>query len=177
MPESSWVDVEYFDERWKERIKHMVALFPAPQDNSGLTIADFGCGEMWLKEFCPSNTNYIGVDYKKRAADTITVDFNKYEFPDIEADIAFVSGCLEYIEDPEWFIKKIAGMCQTIVMSYSSMEHSPDLQFREVRMWKNHLYCNELIEIVEKNGFVLLEHGISIKNTQIFRFDKQQRTE
>ena len=47
--EKKWQDIEYFDDKWKERIEQMARFI-----KNGSTVIDFGCGPMWLKEYLPS---------------------------------------------------------------------------------------------------------------------------
>lgn len=116
-------------------------------------VIDFGCGQMSLKEYLPKECHYIGVDYKARSAETIVCDFNAYQFPEDGADVAFVSGCLEYIRDYEWFVKQLCRQSDKVIVSYCTMENFPDISERIGRTWVNHLTHDEIINLFAKNDF------------------------
>src|SRR5437868_14413818 len=97
-----WKEIENFNESWKGRISAM-ALHIAKNS----TVIDFGSGKEWLKEFLPENTKYIAVDYTDRGTSNYVCDFNQHQFPNVTGDHAFISGCLEYITDYNWFISKV----------------------------------------------------------------------
>lgn len=162
-----WQDNEYFDPIWKERIKKM-ASYLKPTD----TVVDLGCGMMWLKEFLSAENTYIPVDYKSRDKQTIVCDFNKKQFPDKDADVYFVSGCLEYVENPDWFINKVADFSERCVISYCTINKFSDLIVRKNLMWKNHLSEEEIINLFSKYGFSLKDIYMTDLNNQIFYFSK-----
>jgi hypothetical protein len=148
----SWKNIEYFDPNWKKRIKDMSEFI-----DSGSTIIDLGCGEMWLKEFITGNEVYIPVDYKSRGDGTVVCDFNKYEYPRIDADVAFVSGCLEYIKDYEWFIENICINQKKCILSYCTIEDFPQIPQRTEFTWVNHLSEFQIIKLFEKYSFKLVD--------------------
>lgn len=90
---------------------------------------------------------YIPVDYQARGPETIVCDFNRGEFPDKQADVSFVSGCLEYIENPSWFIEQIAAHSHICVISYCSVEHFDDPAQRAAFTWKNSFDAKELVSL------------------------------
>ena len=153
-----WNEIEYFNPSWKQRVKNM-SHYILPNES----ILDLGCGEMWLKEFIRHNNVYYPVDYKDRGKETIICNFNNYEYPEIETDVAFVSGCIEYIEDYNWFIDCIAKNHKKIIISYCILEDFKDKEERKKKAWVNHLSENELVNVVEKAGFSLVqkEYGYS----------------
>lgn len=163
---ANWKTIEYFNPEWKERIRMMAELLP-PDTNS---ITDLGCGLMWLKEFIPTEVNYIGVDYTSRGKGTIVCDFNKKQFPKISSDIAFVSGCLEYVKDASWFVKKIADNYKGCIISYCVLEEFKDQEFRDKKTWVNSFTENDIIQLFNKEGFNL-KKKLDTKN-RIFYFEK-----
>jgi hypothetical protein len=163
----SWKDVEYFDESWKIRIQTM-SQFIDKNDS----VIDLGCGKMWLKEFLHSSNSYIPVDYINRADYTIICDFNKYEFPANTADISFISGCLEYINDYTWFINKVCNHCERCIISYCIFEKYPNIKNRKKSHWVNHLLEKDIIKLFAENGFYLTHQVISPTQNYIYCFDK-----
>lgn len=165
----SWEELEYFDESWKKRIEEM-ARFIAP----GESVIDLGCGKMWLKPLLKNNI-YHPVDYKRRDECTVVVNFNRHEYPDIGADVAFVSGTLEYIEDYEWFVRQICSRSKRCIVSYCTTECYPDLKVRKRMAWKSHLSRSTLLELFTKNGMDLdTESGVVAQNP-IFVFSRRER--
>lgn len=161
-----WQDIEYFNPDWKERIQNM-AQFIEPNEH----VMDMGCGQGWLKEYLAPGCKYSGVDYAPRDSKTIVCDFNAYQFPEIDADVAFVSGCLEYITDYEWFIGKIADKFDKCIISYCTIENFPDLSERIEKCWVNHLSRQEIVDIFEKHNLHLIRQLDTLN--VIFVFSKK----
>lgn len=163
----TWQDIEYFNESWKNRIKQMTQYI---SPNS--IVLDLGCGQMWTNEFLPINCKYIAVDYIKRDEKSIVCDFNQHQFTDINADIAFVSGCFEYVVDYNWFVNKIATYCNACVISYCTLEAFPNLQERKGLTWVNHLTKAEFINLFLNANFTLEKEDTTQTNNTIFIFKK-----
>lgn len=161
----SWSQIEYFDENWKIRIQAMILLF---EDES--SVLDIGCGKMWLKEFLPKHVTYYGCDYRSRSPDTIVVDLNKKEFPDINIDLCFISGCLEYVENIDWFISQLRSSTNSVIISYCTRDQNSDLNTRKCNGWVNHLYSDELVMIFKSYGFVLVAESTAVAGNHIYKF-------
>jgi hypothetical protein len=164
----SWEELEYFDESWKKRIAEM-ASFIAP----GESVIDLGCGKMWLKPFLKNNI-YHPVDYKLRDEGTLVADFNSHEYPEIGADVAFVSGALEYIEDYEWFVRQVCSRSNRCIVSYCTTECYPDLKVRDRKAWKSHLSRSMLLGLFTKNGMDLDAESTAVEQNPIFVFSKRR---
>lgn len=162
-----WKDNEYFDPIWKERIKKMSAYL-GKEDK----VVDLGCGMMWLKEYLDSSNVYVPVDYKKRDNQTLVCDFNKAEFPNEDADIYFVSGCMEYVEDYKWFVEKISEHTKRCVISYCTLDKYDDYNLRKSLMWKNHLKEEDVIKLFSDFGFSMKDINITDLNNHVFYFVK-----
>jgi hypothetical protein len=117
---------------------------------------DLGCGKMWLHIFLVS-CKYFPVDYCQRGEDTIVCDFNKGEFPNLDVDVAFVSGCLEYVEKPQWFINQIARCARGCVISYCVTEAFPDPIQRSAMGWKSSFSTAQIIAMFEDNSMRLID--------------------
>jgi Methyltransferase domain len=163
---SDWKEIEYFDESWKERIHYMAQFI-----TENASVMDIGCGKMWLKELLRANT-YIPVDYVSRGDGTIVCDLNKKEFPSLQAQIMFVSGCLEYIRDHEWFAARAADACARCIVSYCTLDEYSNLQQRRNAAWVSDLKETEIVDLFTRNGFALVHRHVLKKNT-IFVFDKK----
>jgi len=165
--EPDWNEIEYFHESWKNRIKAMAVYI---RDNS--TVIDFGSGKEWLKEFIPASVGYTAVDYLDRGTKNFVCDFNQYQFPDVKGDFGFISGCLEYIIDYNWFIDKIAGAVNEVIISYNTTELVGDLKERKALAWKNHLSEKELVNAFASKQMTLREVDRTIPKNPIFIFKK-----
>lgn len=162
-----WAEYEYFDPSWKTRIGYM-AKYIEPQES----VCDLGCGMMWLKEYLTESAVYTGVDYKKRDEKTIVCDFNESQFPDVDADVYFISGCLEYIYDYESFIRKIATHTKKCIISYCITDFLGDKNEREKIGWNNHLSKRTLSDLFQKNGMQLFKFTQTKENYFLFVFVK-----
>jgi hypothetical protein len=162
-----WKKIEYFDESWKARIGLMAGFIPPAS-----SVLDLGCGKEWLVDYV-GRDRYTGVDYKARSAQTIVCDFNRRQFPSVHRDVAFVSGCLEYVEEPAWFIQRICEACDRCIVSYCAFDTHPDTFSRRTAGWVNDLTLRELIHEFEINGFVLDSETETPTRNSVLVFDRK----
>jgi hypothetical protein len=137
------------------------------------SVVDLGCGEMWLKCFLEPSNKYTGVDYRKRDENTIICDFNKGMYPNINADVYFISGCLEYVVNYESLIDNISNYCRMCILSYCCIEDFPDMILRRKRAWVNDLGKLQLINIFASKGMELTNEAKTLTNNSIFIFRKR----
>ena len=133
-------------------------------------LMDLGCGRHWLRPLL-DQCQYIGVDYRPRSTDTLVCDFNRGEFPDKQVDVCFVSGCLEYLDEPDWFIGEIAAHAERCIISYCILESNPDVRMRAQLGWKNNLKKDQIISLFAAHG-MRLEYETTCVNNSIFIFKK-----
>jgi hypothetical protein len=165
---NEWKKIEYFDPAWEDR----VALLAGMVRCKG-RLVDFGCGRQLLRKHLPAGTEYIPVDYISRSPDTIVADFNAVPYPNIDGQIAFISGFMEYLRDAPSFIRQIKELSyQEIVMSYCTVESVSSLDERSKLGWKNHFELRGLLsEFLDT--FSLHQIGAVTKNT-LLRFERRQ---
>lgn len=164
---NQWEKNEYFDDTFVVRISHLARLI----SSDSASIMDLGCGPQKLRAFLRPEVEYIGVDYKDRGNNTVICDFNKKEFPDQKTDTIFVSGCLEYIEDVEWFCKNIAEHSKKeLILSYCPLEYKSDIRERRKLGWKNHMSMSELREMLQRFGFEISFGEKSVGCNMVFSF-------
>ena len=175
---NQWENNEYFDDFFTVRIKHMTNYI----SEESRSVLDLGCGTRELEKFLTGTGNdkepieYWGADYADRGDGTIICDFNKGEFPDKEADTVFCSGCLEYMEDVDGFLRK---MCRSgrkeIVLSYCPLEYKNDILQRRQLGWKNHLTISSLVRKMKIFGYSLCKAEKSIGCNVIFKFINERQ--
>ncbi len=161
-----WREIEYFDPVWNARVEEMASLISIRG-----CLVDFGCGNQSLRDYLPDGVSYVPVDYTPRSTDTVVIDFNAIGACPIKGDIAFASGFLEYLVDPERFLNQLASLgYQQIVLSYCLIEKVSCLEQRRSLGWKNDMSLRAVLNSL-LGDFALTkmrEHG---KNT-ILRFDR-----
>lgn len=162
-----WTSDSEFDEAWKGRISRMASHIKLPG-----RIADFGCGLMWLEDFLDPQSHYIPIDYIRRDNRTIVVDLNNGKIPAIEADVAFLSGILEYIVDIDTFLEELIEYeFKLIILSYCTLESFPNKEQRSRLNWVNHKSIRDIIAIIIPN-YKLIEIDKYGQNT-ILVFEKK----
>jgi hypothetical protein len=164
---TEWKNIEYFDPVWEKRVVVLARMIKCKG-----RLVDYGCGQQHLRKHLPLGTQYVPVDYTSRSPDTIVADFNKLPYPQIDGQIAFISGFLEYMQNAPSFIGHIKRLSyQEVVMSYCCVEGISSLDERTRLGWKNHLSLSELLS--EFLGpFHLAEIG-SLPKTAILRFERK----
>lgn len=163
-----WKDIEYFDDSWVNRIRMMANFLP-----NKVSVMDLGCGKMWLKDIHPI-TEYIPVDYCDRGPGTQLCDFNKKEFPGKVADYSFVSGCLEYVVDPKWFISEIARASGACIISYCTTDNNADIKARRQYCWVNDLSRADVIAMFQEVNMSLKHETSYLSSSSIFVFSKEE---
>lgn len=164
---TEWRDIEYFDDSWINRTRMMANFLP---DN--VSVMDLGCGKMWLRDIHPIS-EYIPVDYCDRGPGTQLCDFNKKEFPNKTVDYSFVSGCLEYVEDPKWFVSEIARTSKACVISYCTTDNIADIKTRRQFCWDNDLSRAGIIELFRGVHMYLKTEALYLTSNNIFVFSKE----
>jgi hypothetical protein len=161
----TWARDERFEESWKLRIRRM-----ATHLGNSRSVIDYGSGPEWLRESLPPGVEYFPCDYKRRSHSTIVCNFNDWEFPCVVADAGFVSGCLEYVVQPEWFIEQVSTHSELVVMSYCTTDAVSDIPHRRRLNWVNNLSEQRLIEICRSCKLQLTEVDRSMASGPIFVF-------
>ncbi|MEJ0000266.1 MAG: TylF/MycF/NovP-related O-methyltransferase [Verrucomicrobiota bacterium] len=142
-----WSQSSEFDDAWKERIATMASYIRKP-----CSVMDFGCGQMWLEPLLPPGCTYLPLDYIRRDERTLVVDLNRDPLPAVKADVAFLSGVLEYVEDIEGFAARLtAAGFQKIILSYCLRETIGGLGSRKELNWVCHKTLPELLAIFLPN--------------------------
>jgi tetratricopeptide (TPR) repeat protein/polysaccharide pyruvyl transferase WcaK-like protein len=132
----------------------------------GSVVLDLGCGAMSIEAMLPDNCQYLPCDVVARDDRTRVCDFNKGEYPDPEsATIITTLGVLEYLHEPESFIRHLADYKLPVVMSYCILEYSHGWDRNALGM-ANHLRHEELLGMIESQGLEI-EDQLAVDNRQI----------
>ena len=165
---SLWESESSFPSSFFDRMKLMAHYIP-----NGSKVIDLGCGPMWLKRLLPVDCVYIPVDFVKHGKNILLSDFNKYEFPNIKANVGFCAGVLEYIIDYRWFIKQLSLNVTSCILSYNTYDNFPDKHFRNSLNWVNSLGRKKIVSLFSNVGFKLLLNQQTDDNEDIFFFEKK----
>lgn len=160
-----WASSLEFDESWKKRISVMASYIDSPG-----VVADFGCGLMWLEQFLKPENNYIPIDYIRRDERTIVVDLNKEPIPKTNANIAFLSGVLEYIKEPVQFVNQLTNIgFSQIILSYCTIEKFNELTKRNQLNWKSHESIFDLLYLFTSRYYLTKIDDINNNTILVFR--------
>lgn len=138
-----WEKEISFDTKWKFRIERMVSYIDVPG-----VVADFGCGMMWLEQYLGPGNSYLPIDYISRDDRTVVFDLNSKNKPEIKADIAFLSGVLEYVVDVnEFYSYLVVCKFKKIILSYCTTDLHSSLESRRSLNWVSHESLSGLLGI------------------------------
>jgi hypothetical protein len=166
---SEWKDFEYFEESWENRVIALASMIRCQG-----AVVDFGCGQQLLRKHLPAGMHYIPVDYTSRSPDTIVCDFNKSSYPELTADVAFISGFLEYIIDVDAFVAYLTRLpLREVLVSYCALESVTSLEERRLLGWKNNMHLKDVLVRFLKH-FSLDGIDIIDRNT-LLRFERRAR--
>ena len=163
-----WASSEEFDEVWKHRIAAMASYIPAD-----CSVADFGCGMMWLESRLPEGCKYHPFDCVRRDSRTVVLDLNRDPLPTLDMDVAFLSGVLEYVQDVEAFTLQLsAAGFRKIILSYCTLEKFSDLEGRKDLNWVSHVSLFNML------GFFLVNYDLvhidDVNQNTILVFDRKR---
>lgn len=132
------------DPIWTERNKHIASLVPP-----GASVVDVGAGNMTIRSLIPESCHYQPVDCVQGSQETIIADFNKHIIPAFEDrfDVAVCSGVMEYMHDPEEFLRIVTGWAELVILSYAVTDANPDIQNRRDQGWFNDLGYMDLLRM------------------------------
>lgn len=118
------------------------------------SVVDLGAGGMGLRKYLLPDVSYYPVDFKSRCNETIVCDFNKYQFPNVKADVYVLCAMLYYIDDPKWLIEKCASFSSRkiiIALHNKRLDSLPEVM--KTSGLRNYLYFDEIEEILYPYGF------------------------
>jgi hypothetical protein len=128
------------------------------------SIAEFGCGECWLKDMLRPGVKYIGIDYVKRNEECIVCDISKDELPKLNVDAVFLAAVIDYIANWDRFFDYIKTLkLKQLLISNRPLELRVGWGYRygELRSLKSFLSTGEMIcKIQSRTGLMLTQSKI-----------------
>jgi Methyltransferase domain len=115
---------------WEERSEHAVRLWRehGGARNGRASVADLGAGNERLRRVLERELDgaveYHGYDLHPQQVSTARLDV-RTSLPSRRFDAVFCLGVIEYLEDPEDFLRRLAGIGHEVVTSYV-VSDSPD---------------------------------------------------
>ncbi|MDQ6632932.1 MAG: hypothetical protein M3Y82_14450 [Verrucomicrobiota bacterium] len=166
-PKKLWSCDSEFDAVWKKRIAIMASYLELPG-----AVADFGCGLMWLEQFLPPQNSYLPIDYIQRDTRTFVLDFNRDSLENIKAEVAVLSGVLEYIQDAGEFIRKLKDRnFKRIILSYCTLEKHGNMEARKALNWVSHESIFRLLALFLDHYYLAAINDVN--NNTILVFDRK----
>lgn len=153
-----WRDFELtFDWNANEKYIDRMAHWIEKDDRS---VIDIGAGTCVLKNFLCNDIKYIPTDYIARTSEFIKYDFNSDTFPEITADVLFLSYCLPFVEKENlnYVLNSVfqAANRKVIISLSIATNSSIALSFKKLYGSKTIFYSDEIIFLLAKqNGFSL----------------------
>ena len=149
-----WTDLE--DNIDWERMRPSVELFSSWIDTTAESVADYGAGQMYVRNFLKPNVMYYPIDYIKRFEETIVCDLNTGNFPDISTDVAVLNGVLEFLTTAEELILYVCEKTKKqIIISYMIQDNFSDIGARRASGYVSDLTEKKIIRLITEKGFHL----------------------
>ena len=161
-----WQSTERFESSWSARIERMARYL----DSTDELVLDIGCGPMWLRQYLPAGLRYQGLDYTNRGNDCIVCDLNRDRLPTTSASAFFISGCLEYLDNPERLITDVSERARKCILSYCCLDDFPDIKLRTMKGWRNHVTRDELLQMFDRHNMQAIAFDMTESQNSIFVF-------
>jgi tetratricopeptide (TPR) repeat protein len=139
------------DADWEYGAQRAADFIPA-----GATVLDLGCGGMALERCLPACCRYLPCDLTRHDERITVCDFNAGEFPDAQAEVADIVtalGVLEFIFDPQSFLRHLRQWQRPVVVTYGVLDGLPNPDDRRSLGWVNDISLDEMKILVGEAGF------------------------
>lgn len=146
-----WKREENLLAEWDSRTRIIADLIP-----DGADVIEFGAGRMILKDMLGVGTRYQPTDIVARTEETLVCDLNRETIVlPKKYSHAIFSGVLEYVRSIPHLVSSISLKVEWVIVSYSAVDHLPDIVQRKKNGWVSHLSEAELLAVFAENGFQL----------------------
>ncbi len=121
----------------------------------GSSVLDVGAGTQVLRRFLPDGCEYQPCDLQP-APGVLVCDLNSGQMPAISHryDVLVASGVLEFLRDPEAFLRRVHSLCETLLFSYRVRLPSEPRWQRLTSGCVSHLTQAELESMLDRLGYV-----------------------
>lgn len=158
---------------WDERNIQIAELIP---DHS--SVLDLGAGAQTLRKYLRPNCRYQPCDLVESSPDILRCDFNRGIYPDIDPffyDYVICSGLIEYLWQPEAFLKRISQFGSHFVLSYCARRDDDSFTGRLATGWVNHMSFEQMSTLIANSGIAVSRVATRGASEFIFVGERQQR--
>ena len=166
-------DSSAFSEEWAERNDFMLSVLRETLGgDNNFSFTEYGCGPNAPFKNAVSSSGVGEVtcyDVKRWEHENKIVDLNNSDFSVEKTDVGVLSGVIEYLNNFENTLGRLANFHKFILLSYSTfpmkLKLNEDDYLKEVNRralmngWHNHFDAPSLIENVRGSGFVVTAAG------------------
>jgi hypothetical protein len=146
---SRWAKDSSYEDFWKERNEIIASSIPP-----GTRVLEFGAGLQSLRSLLDRTCKYQPTDLVARTPDCLICDLNVRPFPDLPtADVAVLSGVLEYIHEPIEALRFIGRLAPTLICSYATVKNGDDTSDRLKNGFFNHFSEDEFLQTLQSAGY------------------------
>lgn len=134
------------------------AKMAAEELKSCSRVVDIGCGAGSLQAALNTRIDYVGVDIVARGPDTLVVDLNSEDLPEIDADAAAILGVLEYVNIPGRVLRQLHRFDKIIITYNHKSVHDLlwKLGLRQKKVgWRHRMSRSDFVTLVKKSGLVV----------------------
>lgn len=148
-----------WDERAEAAVNLLSSLLENREASGAIQVADLGCGNERLERILNLRFSrpfvYSGYDLHPQSDDVERLDVER-GLPAREFDVVFCLGLIEYLPNPELFLRRLRRMCPLAIVSYvvAGAEGSLQPAERRRRGWRSDYAAPELERMFEQSGFV-----------------------
>ena len=108
-----WADFEAQRDGAAARAEQVKPWIPA-----GASVLDLGAGVMALRSLLPAGCTYVPADLLPFDPATVVIDFNQMQFPAGSFDVVVALDVLEFVHNPEDFLRRAAAVSPHLIVSY-----------------------------------------------------------
>ena len=136
--------------RWPERAEMAAQMLEGAR-----SVADIGCGIGSLRHALPEHVEYVGLDIVARDPNTIVVDLNRDDIPELDVDAVAMLGVIEYVDQPKRILAQLPRF-QKVVITYNhfslgDIAAKVGLKKRRVG-WRHRLTARRFERLLEESG-------------------------
>ncbi len=158
-----WTNADNFHSSWIYRNQHMFDFVKSSITiDDEMSFCEYGCGSLSPFSSIARKQNHIcyRADFKQWDDDCALIDLNDKYFIPIKADIAVMSGVLEYINNIDNLFRKLSLSHSYILFSYNYFNcnnNAIDILIDRVQRqgWRNHYSLEKLFNFLKEFGYVV----------------------